>query len=109
MRKHYSTVLLLAAVAAAAIFVHSARVELIAAVSSASLSFAALTVIATLASNLVVWFVFHASMGNENARAQTAKMFFGGQVAKYLPGKVWGIVYQAAVKSSDVPVGNIIQ
>jgi len=90
-------------------FVYSARAELIAAVSSASLSFAALTVIATLALNLVVWFVFHASVGNENTRTQTAKMFFGGQVAKYLPGKVWGIVYQTTVKSSDVPVGYIIQ
>jgi uncharacterized membrane protein YbhN (UPF0104 family) len=93
----------------AAIFIYSARVELIAAVSSASLLFTALTVVATLALNLVVWFVFHASVGNENTRTQTTKMFFGGQVAKYLPGKVWGIVYQATVKSSDVPVGNIIQ
>lgn len=109
IRQRYSTTLLLVAVVAAAIFVYSARVELIAAVSSASLSFAALTVIATLASNLVVWFVFHASIGNENSPAQTARMFFGGQVAKYLPGKVWGIVYQATVKSTDVPVGNIIQ
>lgn len=109
IRQRYSTILLLVAVAAAAIFVFSARAELIAAVSSASLSFAALTVFATLASNLVVWFVFHASVGNESTRAQTARMFFGGQVAKYLPGKVWGIVYQATVKSSDVPVGNIIQ
>ena len=81
----------------------------IVAVRSASLSFAALTVITTLAFNLVAWFVFHASIGNENAYTQTARMFFGGQVAKYLPGKVWGIVYQATLKSSDVPVGNIIQ
>jgi uncharacterized membrane protein YbhN (UPF0104 family) len=107
--QRYSTVLILIAVAAAAMFVYSARVELIAAVSSASFLFAALTVFATLALNLVVWFVFHASVGNKNSRAQTARMFFGGQVAKYLPGKVWGIVYQATVKSSDVPVGNIIQ
>ena len=108
-RKRYSRVLLTVAIVLAAIFVYSVRGELLAAISTASPTFAALTVVSTLAYNLVVWLVFHASIGGEKAYVQTSKMFFGAQVAKYVPGKVWSIVYQATFKSSSMPVGNIIQ
>ncbi len=107
--RRYSTVLIVIALAVAVVFVYTARNELVAAVSNASVLFLGLLYVATLTQNIVLWLVFHASAGAGDAYLQTARMHFGGQVAKYLPGKVWAIVYQATLKSDGMPVGHILQ
>jgi hypothetical protein len=109
MNRRYSRILMLIATVAAVAFIYTARFELLSALSSVSFGFLGLTYLATLALNLTLWVVFHKTVGAGSDYLLTSKMFFGAQVAKYVPGKVWGIVYQAALKSDAVPVGNIVQ
>jgi hypothetical protein len=109
MIRRYSIALISISVVVAAMFIYSSRHELIAAISSASVTFALLTFVTTLAYNLVIWIVFHSSAGAGKAYLQTSKMYFGAQVAKYMPGKVWGIVYQATLKAAGMPMGHIVQ
>jgi len=100
---------MLIAIAVATALIWAARDELALAIHSFSLAFLVMTYAATLTLNLVLWIVFHASAGGGSEYSLTSRMFFGGQVAKYIPGKVWGVVFQATLKSTSIPVGNIIQ
>ena len=109
IQRRYSLVLIVIAILAAALLVYAARNEFIEAISNASIFFLGLVYLATLSQNVTLWLVFHASIGAGGLYLDTAKMHFGGQVAKYLPGKVWGLVYQATLKSDGVPFGHIIQ
>ncbi|MBJ18187.1 MAG: hypothetical protein CL933_02070 [Deltaproteobacteria bacterium] len=108
-RRVYSTLLIVIALAVAGLFVYSARAELVEAISAASPLFLALLYLATLVQNLTLWLVFHVSSGAGNAFSKTCRMHFGGQVAKYVPGKIWALVYQATLKSDSMPMGNIVQ
>jgi hypothetical protein len=108
-RRRYSRALIVVAILAAALLVYSARHELVNAISNASILFLVLVYLATLAQNLTLWLVFHVSIGAGDLYLDTARMHFGGQVAKYLPGKVWGLVYQATLKTDGMPVGHIVQ
>ena len=108
-KRHYSSALIVIALVAAVMLIYSARDGLTEAISTASLHFLGLLYAATLTQNLTLWLVFHVSAGAGDAYLQTSKMHFGGQVAKYLPGKVWGLVYQATLKSDTMPFGNIVQ
>jgi hypothetical protein len=36
-------------------------------------------------------------------------MHFGGQVAKYVPGKIWAIVYQGTLRPDAMRMGHIVQ
>ena len=109
IKRRYSSALLVVALAVAVFLVYSAREELVAAVAAASVLFLGLVYLTTLAQNLTLWLVFHASAGAGGEYLQTAKMHFGGQVAKYVPGKVWSFVYQATLKADEMPMGNIVQ
>ena len=109
IQRRYSLVLIVIAVLAAALLVYAARKEFIEAISNASILFLGLVYLATLSQNVTLWLVFHASIGAGGLYLDTAKMHFGGQVAKYLPGKVWPLVYQATLKSDGVPFGHIVQ
>jgi len=109
IQRRYSSALIFVAMLAAALLVYSAREELLGAISNASILFLGLVYLATLTQNVTLWLVFHSSIGAGNRYLDTAKMHFGGQVAKYLPGKVWGLVYQATLKSDSMPVGHIVQ
>lgn len=108
-KRLYSTALIVIALAAAVVFIYSTRTEFLASIRTASLTFLGLLYAATLTQNVTLWLVFHASAGAGSAYLQTSKMHFGGQVAKYLPGKVWGLVYQASLKSDGMPMGHILQ
>ena len=108
-KRRYSTALIVIALAAAALFVYSVRAELAEAIGTASILFLGLLYAATLTQNVTLWLVFHASTGAGDSYLQTSRMYFGGQIAKYLPGKVWGLVYQATLKSVNMPMGNIVQ
>ncbi len=108
-RRIYSTALLVVALAVTAAFVYSARGEIVAAISRASLLYIALLYAATLAQNVVVWLVFHASAGAGRDYLLTCRMHFGGQVAKYVPGKIWAIVYQGTLKPDAMRMGHIVQ
>lgn len=109
IQRRYSSALIVVAILAAVLLIYAARDELVEAISDASIPFLGLVYLATLAQNLTLWLVFHASVGAGNRYVDSAKMHFGGQVAKYLPGKVWGLVYQATLKSDGVPFGHIVQ
>ena len=100
---------MLIAIVAALALIYVARDELLGAIGSVSMVFLALTFAATLAMNLVLWLVFHAGVEGGKDFLTTSKMYFGGQVAKYIPGKVWSVVYQATLRSASMPVGNIVQ
>jgi hypothetical protein len=108
-KRHFSSALIVIALIAAVVFVYSARDELIETIRSASILFLGLLYAATLTQNIILWLVFHASAGAGRAYLQTSRMHFGGQVAKYLPGKVWALIYQATLKSDSMPVGHIVQ
>ncbi len=109
IQRRYSNALIVVAILAAALLIYSARLELIEAIGNASILFLGLLYLATLSQNVTLWLVFHTSIDAGDFYLHTAKMHFGGQVAKYLPGKVWGLVYQATLKSDDVPLGHIVQ
>ncbi len=109
IQRRYSSTLIVVAILAAALLVYSAYDELIEAIGNASILFLGLLYFATLAQNVTLWLVFHASVDAGDLYLDTAKMHFGGQVAKYLPGKIWGLVYQATLKSDSVPLGHIVQ
>ncbi len=109
IQRRYSSALIVVAMLAAALLVFSAREELLEAISNASILFLGLVYLATLTQNVTLWLVFHSSIGAGDRYLDTAKMHFGGQVAKYLPGKVWGLVYQATLKSDSMPFGHIVQ
>ncbi len=108
-RQIYSTALLVVALVVTAAFVYSARHEIVAAIGRASLLFIGLLYAATLAQNIVVWLVFHASAGAGRDYLLTCRMHFGGQVAKYVPGKIWSIVYQGTLKPDAMRMGHIVQ
>jgi hypothetical protein len=101
--------LLIVALTVTGAFVYSARHELIEALGRVSLAFVALVYVATLVQNIIMWLVFHESAGAGNDYIRTCRMHFGGQVAKYVPGKIWALVYQGTLKSSGMPMGNIVQ
>jgi hypothetical protein len=109
IQRRYSRILIMVAILAAALLIYSARDELVEAISNASILLLGLLYLATLAQNVTLWLVFHASIGAGDRYLETAKMHFGGQVAKYLPGKVWGLVYQTTLKTDGMPVGHIVQ
>jgi len=108
-RRYYSAALLVVALAVTGAFVYTARAEIFAALGRASPLFIALLYGATLAQNIIIWLVFHGSANAGSDHLLTCRMHFGGQVAKYVPGKVWALVYQGTLKSSDMPMGNIVQ
>lgn len=109
IQRRYSSALIIVAILAAALLVFSAREELLEAVSNASILYLGLVYLATLTQNVSLWLVFHSSIGAGNRHLDSAKMHFGGQVAKYLPGKIWGLVYQATLKTNSMPIGHIVQ
>ena len=109
IQRRYSHAVIAVAILAAALLVYSAGDDLADAIRNASILFLGLAYLATLAQNVTLWLVFHASIAAGGHYLATARMHFGGQVAKYLPGKVWGLVYQATLKSDDMPVGHIVQ
>ncbi len=40
---------------------------------------------------------------------QVSKLFFTGQIIRYMPGRVWGIFYQVMNASTNTPKKNILQ
>lgn len=109
MRRALSIALLIAALAVTAWFVYTARHELVAALNNVSLLLVGLLYVATLSQNVVLWRLFHASASAGDDYVLTSRMHFGGQLAKYVPGKVWAVVYQASLRSDAIKVGNIVQ
>lgn len=62
-------------------------------------------------SMLVNWYIFHSFLvpkGNTKIKFHVSlKLFINGGLLRYLPGRIWGIIYQINEMRDIVPAGNI--
>lgn len=72
------------------------------------LSFATLLIACSFMTN---WFLFHAFLcGNTGTNCTvwtSIRLHTGGQLLRYLPGKIWGIAYQIATTQGEIPAARI--
>lgn len=89
--------LLICALVALAVLVWQLRHDLFEMINQLDPFYLCLSVVAALLSNGVLAEVFHRDLrhfGQVVDRPSSFRLFFFGQIAKYLPGKIWALVYQ---------------
>lgn len=71
---------------------------------------ATLLLAASMSTNI---FVFHAFMGMQNETrcllSLSARLYLTGQLLRYLPGRIWGVVYQLGITRDQLPASKIVR
>ncbi len=74
------------------------------------LTVASLFVLLSIAGNGVLFYLFLKAAGCDHCTMfQALKMHYYGQLLRYLPGRIWGVVYQVSAAQRAIPAHQVVR